>query len=162
MVLEVTLHLKDARWKSALRPYCKSVRETLAAALEDTPFAKVAAPWQVAVVLADDAFIKTLNHDYRSKDKATNVLSFPAGEGTAAARNRAHEHELGDIILAFETITREANEQQKPFRHHARHLLVHGLLHLLGHDHMDEKEAAKMEALEVKILKKQGIANPYL
>ncbi|NBX02785.1 MAG: rRNA maturation RNase YbeY [Alphaproteobacteria bacterium] len=104
---------------------------------------------EITVVLADDAFVKNLNRDFRGKDKPTNVLSFP-GDG-----------HLGDIVLAFETIEREAKEQQKTFKAHVQHLLVHGTLHLLGHDHIKDAEAEKMEALEIKILKELGVANPY-
>jgi len=105
----------------------------------------------MAVVLADDAFIRELNRDYRGQDKPTNVLSFPGEDAY-----------LGDLILAYETVEREAREQGKSAKHHAIHLLVHGTLHLLGYDHMVAKDAARMEALEIKILKKQEIDNPYL
>ena len=105
---------------------------------------------EMTVVLADDAFVKNLNRDFRGKNKPTNVLSFP-GDG-----------HLGDIVLAFETIERQAKEQNKTFKAHVQHLLVHGTLHLLGHDHMEEAEAEKMESLEIKILKELGVANPYL
>ena len=105
----------------------------------------------MTVVLANDAFIRELNKTYRGKNKPTNILSFE-GEG---------EH-LGDLILAFETIEREAKEQNKSFKDHVRHLLVHGTLHLLRHDHERAKDAERMEALEIKILESLGVANPYL
>jgi probable rRNA maturation factor len=92
-----------------------------------------------------------LNKSYRGKDKATNVLSFINDD-----------EPLGDIILAYETIEREAIEQEKSFRDHTIHLIIHGILHLMGHDHEVPEEAAKMEAKEIKILKKLGIENPYL
>ncbi|HEU5047604.1 MAG TPA: rRNA maturation RNase YbeY [Rickettsiales bacterium] len=104
----------------------------------------------LSVVLADDAFVQGLNHQYRGKDKPTNVLSFP-GEG----------EELGDIVLAFETLKREAKEQKKSFRAHCAHLVVHGVLHLLGHDHENDKDAARMEAQEIAMLAKLGFSNPY-
>lgn len=104
----------------------------------------------ISVVLADDAFVHELNHQYRGKDKPTNVLSFP-GEG----------EELGDIVLAFETLKREAKEQKKSFRAHCAHLVVHGVLHLLGHDHENDKDATRMEAQEVAVLAKLGFSNPY-
>ncbi|MEJ0009992.1 MAG: rRNA maturation RNase YbeY [Alphaproteobacteria bacterium] len=89
----------------------------------------------LTVVLTNDAEIRPLNHDFRGRDKATNVLSFPDGEG---------EH-LGDIVLAYETIRAEAKAQGKRFEHHLAHLLLHGLLHLNGHDHEKPAEAKRME-----------------
>ncbi|NBO19438.1 MAG: rRNA maturation RNase YbeY [Proteobacteria bacterium] len=165
MALDVTIHLNHPDWKSVLRPYCKTVRETCAAALEATPLARIDATWSVAVVLADDAFVHQLNRDFRGKDRPTNVLSFPSADnikGRARKLAAAGDTDLGDVILALETVQREAAAQGKHPRQHAQHLLVHGILHLLGHDHMKPAEAARMEGLEVKILKKQGIANPYL
>lgn len=106
---------------------------------------------ELSIVLADDAFIQQLNKQYRSKDKPTNVLSFP----------QDHPDMLGDIILAHETIATEANDQNKSFENHVTHLIVHGVLHLLGLDHEDDKEADEMEALEIKILLHLGIKNPY-
>jgi probable rRNA maturation factor len=109
-------------------------------------------PTEVSIVLSDDAFIQTLNKQWRGKDKPTNVLSFPQDEPGM----------LGDIIMAYETIAREAREQSKTFNNHAIHLTVHGILHLLGHDHeAGEKEEAEMEALEIRILEGLGIKNPY-
>jgi len=105
---------------------------------------------EVSVVLADDAFVQNLNRDYRGKDKPTNVLSFPQDAPM-----------LGDIVLAYETVVREAGEQDKSFDAHFSHLLIHGLLHLLGHDHEEDEEAEEMEALEVEILEKIGVKNPY-
>ena len=86
--------------------------------------------------------------------KATNVLSFPAGAGAA-------DGQLGDIVMALETVKREAQEQDVSFEHHVQHLVVHGILHLLGHDHIATADAERMEALEIKILSELGVANPY-
>jgi len=105
---------------------------------------------ELSVVLADDGFVQNLNRDYRDKDKPTNVLSFPQDSPM-----------LGDVVLAYETVKREAEEQDKAFEDHAAHLLVHGVLHLLGYDHENDEDAEEMEALEVEILNGLGIANPY-
>lgn len=102
----------------------------------------------IAVALSTDAHVRRLNGTYRKKDKPTNVLSFPNGiDG-------------GDVILAFETLVREAREQDKPLRDHLEHLIVHGCLHIIGYDHMNDKDAEEMEKLETKLCKKLGF-NPY-
>lgn len=146
MSLNVTIQLRDAKWKALLKPYCKTVEQACEAAFGSTKKNQ-----EISIVLADDTFVRKLNRNFRGKDKPTNVLSF-SGEG---------EH-LGDIVLARQTILREAKEQKKNPRDHAVHLIVHGMLHLAGHDHEQSKDASTMEALEIKILKKLGIANPYL
>jgi probable rRNA maturation factor len=99
--------------------------------------------------------VRALNRDYRGKNKPTNVLSFPDGTLEAGMK------QLGDVVLAYETIAREAAAQGKPLKHHVTHLSVHGTLHLLGHDHEDEREAQRMESIEIHILSRMGIANPY-
>jgi len=104
----------------------------------------------ISVVLADDPFIRNLNHQFRGFNKPTNVLSFPDGEDT-----------LGDVVLGYETIKREAEEQGKSFAAHTAHMLVHGVLHLQGFDHETQKEAEQMETREIAILKKLGFTNPY-
>ncbi len=105
----------------------------------------------LTVALADDRRVRILNARDRKKDKPTNVLSYPSGERTF----------LGDIVLARQTVWREARQQKKTPAAHVSHLVVHGTLHLLGHDHEDDGEAERMEALERRILAKLGIADPY-
>ncbi|MBX3494872.1 MAG: rRNA maturation RNase YbeY [Parvibaculum sp.] len=115
-----------------------------------------AAPAELSVMLADDARVAALNKTYRGKDGPTNVLSFPSADiaGMEAVL-------LGDVVLARETIAREAEAQAKRFDDHLAHLVVHGVLHLLGHDHASDAEADQMEALEREILQDLGIADPY-
>ncbi len=115
---------------------------------------------EACVALADDAGVQVLNRQYRGKDKPTNVLSFPA-PGRPAGIEPDDPRPLGDIILAQETVAREAREQCVSPEHHFQHLVVHGLLHLLGYDHETDEEAEAMEALEIAILARLGIANPY-
>ena len=115
---------------------------------------------EACVVLADDATVQRLNANYRGKDAPTNVLSFPFTPPPGAAPEEAARY-LGDIILAAETLLREAVDLGIPPAHHLQHLVVHGLLHLLGFDHMEDAEAETMEAIEVRALADLGIANPY-
>lgn len=119
-------------------------------------------PCAACVALSNDAQIRVLNKAWLGKDKPTNVLSFPAAPPAAGHAAAAEERALGDVILAEETLIREAAELGIPFRHHLQHLVVHGLLHLLGHDHRHASEAEEMEALEVAILASLGIPDPYL
>lgn len=109
-------------------------------------------------MLTDDSGIQSLNRTWRGIDKPTNVLSFPtaAPPGPPGA-----VRPLGDIAIAFETLRREAGEANKPFAHHLAHLAIHGILHLLGHDHEDDAEAEAMEALETHVLATLGIPDPY-
>lgn len=111
---------------------------------------------ELAIVLTDDSAIRKLNREWRNKDAATNVLSFPAPEACAGAKIL-----LGDIVIAFETTAREAQAEGKPLRHHLAHLAVHGFLHLVGYDHETDPEADAMESLEVVILSQLGVPNPY-
>ena len=117
---------------------------------------------ECTVTLSHDSKIKILNKHYRSKDKPTNVLSFPMFDKSSDIPTGAGQVPIGDIIIAFETIKREAIEQNKTLSDHFTHMLIHGFLHLLGYDHMNDKDAKSMETLEIKILKKLGINNPYL
>jgi probable rRNA maturation factor len=109
---------------------------------------------EISVLFCDDGFIRDLNRKWRGIDQPANVLSFPAGGDVASALL------LGDIVIAFETASREAFEVGKPLRDHVAHLLVHGFLHLIGHDHIGAAEAETMEAVERAILGKLGIAGP--
>lgn len=115
---------------------------------------------EVSILLTDNNHIQLLNREYRSKDKPTNVLSFPQTEPQNFSQN-AEFILLGDIIVAFETIKAESVEQNKTTPDHYTHMLVHGLLHLMHYDHITDEEAQIMENLEIQILHDLGIKNPY-
>ena len=123
--------------------------------------------WEVVIMGCDDKRISVLNADFREKDKATNVLSWPSEEraaervGDPPLSPKGPDPELGDIAISYDTCAREAAESKKKFADHVTHLVVHGILHLLGYDHIDEKDAALMEGLETEILGNLGIADPY-
>ncbi len=110
---------------------------------------------ELAIVLTDDSAMRALNHAWRGVDKATNVLSFPTQRSGETPRL------LGDIVLAYETIAREARRQRKPFAHHVAHLSIHGFLHLLGYDHERRADAEAMEQAERDILRRLAIPDPY-
>jgi probable rRNA maturation factor len=116
---------------------------------------------ELAIMLTDDAGIRTLNSNWRGLDKPTNVLSFPALQPSGPGGPDDAPRMLGDIAIAYETTRKEADDEQKPFDHHLSHLAVHGFLHLIGYDHENNADAEVMEALEVKVLAQLGIPNPY-
>jgi probable rRNA maturation factor len=116
---------------------------------------------ELAIMLTDDAGIRTLNSNWRGIDKPTNVLSFPALPPSGPRGPDEAPRMLGDIAIAYETTRREADDEQKPFDHHLSHLAVHGFLHLIGYDHETDDGAETMEALEREILSQLGIADPY-
>ena len=150
--VEVSVHC-DA-WLAA----CPEA-EALAAAAARAALSRAAGrlPGILGLVLTDDAEQQELNRTYRGRDAPTNVLAFaigdPAPVGSAVL--------LGDVVLAFATVEREATEQHKPLADHLRHLVVHGVLHLLGFDHQSAAEAEVMEAREVEILANLGVPDPY-
>lgn len=141
--------IDDDRWTQALADAEALAERCRAAAAGAEPRVLSGA----CLLLADDARLQDLNRRYRGLDKPTNVLSFPSGG--------AQDGFLGDIAIAFETCQREAQAQGIAFRDHVAHLIVHGLLHLAGHDHEEDLEAERMESLETAILARLGIADPY-
>lgn len=116
-------------------------------------------PCEATVVLSSDTVVHDLNRTYRQQDKPTNVLSFPAPELPADVPS--DRKMLGDIVLAAETVAQEAQALAIPPVHHLQHLVVHGLLHLIGYDHLTDAQAAEMEALETRLLSRIGVADPY-
>lgn len=143
---------RSERWREALGDEDLLRRAAVAAVAMAAP--DLPAECEVAVVLTSDDEVRGLNRDWRDRDRPTNVLSFPLVAPGASGP-------LGDVVLAAETVQREAEELGRPVAQHAAHLVVHGVLHLLGHDHMSDDEAARMEALEARILATLGIADPY-
>lgn len=130
------------------------VRAAAGAVIEELPLADA----EVCVALSNDTQVAELNGSYRNKPAPTNVLSFPAASMLPI---EGEPRFLGDIVLALETLQREAADLGIPLEHHLQHLVVHGLLHLLGYDHQSEDEAQEMESLEIRVLARLGIPDPY-
>jgi probable rRNA maturation factor len=149
--LKIDVLVDSDRWKDPAR-----ARAAVRRAVGQAAATVSTTGTEVAIVLTDDSAIRQLNRLWRGIDAATNVLSFPARRKTAD-----EPPHLGDIVLAYETIAREAGAEHKPFAHHVAHLAVHGFLHLLGHDHQRDKDADAMERLERRILRRLAIPDPY-
>ena len=159
--------IEDARWEAfGLALLAEHAGRAALAAL-DLP----TDGFMISLMGCDDARIAVLNADFRGKPQPTNVLSWPSEERGAEFVGEAPEppepgeaedpESLGDIAIAWETCAREAEEQGKPMADHVTHLIVHGVLHLLGYDHVEDEDAALMEALEVRILASLGVSDPY-
>ena len=144
---QIHLVVEDAGW----RAHRGLLPRLTAAAQAARKAGKLPAKSGLTILLADDARLKALNHGFRGKRKPTNVLSFPSGVAGYA----------GDIALAYGITRAEALKGGKTFADHAAHLVVHGVLHLAGYDHMTDKDAGVMEPLETKILARLGISDPY-
>ena len=147
-VRSVEISIEDPKWKKLSVSARARVKQIALRALE-----REKAKGSLTILLSGDARLKELNALFRGKNKPTNVLSFPADENP--------DRYLGDVAIAFGVVTREASESSKRFADHLAHLAVHGVLHLLGHDHEKPKEAARMEGIEREILAEFGIADPY-
>ncbi|MFT4184235.1 MAG: rRNA maturation RNase YbeY [Rhizobium sp.] len=159
--LDIQISVEEGDWPSeeALLALAERVLGAAAAHLkteEKQPFPKMAP--EVSLVFTDDASIREINAEWRDQDKATNVLSFPAFPLVPGGKPGPM---LGDIIIARETVEREAAELEKSFDDHLTHLMVHGFLHLFGYDHMNNGEAERMEGLETRILAGLGLSDPY-
>jgi probable rRNA maturation factor len=151
-------------WRTHLADPKEICRQAARAALAQVPAPSWLAHAEVSVLLADDATVRRLNAAWRGRERATNVLSFPTFERIPEAAPR-HLPEgpvpLGDVVLALETVRDEAEAAGKTLADHASHLVVHGCLHLLGYDHQNGADAARMESLERAALERLGIADPY-
>jgi len=142
-------------WKRVL-PYRKLAKTAIDVALAESGV-QLKRGVEMAVHLIDDDKIRVLNAQWRKKNSPTDVLSFPAVNSEKVSDTRL----LGDVLIAYETMERDAKAEGRPLGEHFTHLVVHGFLHLLGHDHMAELEAEAMEKLETQILAKLGISDPY-
>ncbi len=154
MSLTIDTMIESGGWEAfpGVEDWARAAVDATFLELDETP----SGDDELSVLLCDDARIRILNRDFRGLDKPTNVLSFPAPAGGPGPRA------LGDIAIAFETVAREAAGEGKAFRDHFTHLVAHGLLHILGYDHESDEDAEIMEALERRILRRLGIADPYL
>lgn len=152
---EIDITYQCPRWQSLQGDLAGAVHAAAEAALAG-PDGAAETEYELSIVLADDAFVQQLNRQYRNIDQPTNVLSFSADE-----EDEPGIRLLGDVVLAYDTVLQEAQEMGKPVLHHLSHLVVHGILHLLGFDHAAEPEAQQMEAREIAILARLGIADPY-
>ncbi len=160
MTLSLIVDIAEDNWKRALPDLDRLANVAALQAIVDAApdYAQSESLIEIGIVFADDDFVQSLNKQYRSQNKPTNVLSFPLTQNHAGANAPIL---LGDVVLALQTIVREASEAGKTLAAHTQHLIVHGVLHLLGHDHEAENEAKAMESLEIEILDAIGVADPY-
>ena len=150
----VAIRIDDAAWEGVALDLDACCRRALDAVFDATGMP----PAQVSLLFTDDAAMRDLNGTYRGRDTATNVLSFPSDQ---AGLPPGHPRFLGDVALGRETVVAEAAAQKKTPLAHTHHLIVHGVLHLLGHDHVEDDDARIMEDLERMILETLGYADPY-
>ena len=159
--IEIAISLRDSAWSTALPEAAAVARRAAAAALEAAP--KLSGQVELGVVLADDAFVRTLNKDYRGQDRATDVLSFPVHEPPQLDAPPGNMPlMLGDVVLARETVQRDSASAGVGLADRVSHLVVHGVLHLLGHDHDEPDAGRRMRALETQTLLGLGLSDPYV
>jgi probable rRNA maturation factor len=166
--LKIDVLIDSEQWKDA-----RAASTVVRHAVRQAAAALSTRPAELAIVLTDDAAMRRLNRNWRGVDAATNVLSFAtrttgrrhkrnrAGDQAGNQRDNQRGTHLGDIVLAYETIQREARREDKPFDHHLVHLAVHGFLHLLGYEHGNDAQARRMEATERAILRDLAVPDPY-
>lgn len=153
--LAIELEVDSPGWPTEAE-LARAVRQAISAVWAELDLRRPAQS-EVSFLFTGDKRMQRLNADWRGIDKPTNVLSFPAMEHDGSSLPPL----LGDIVLAAETVSREAALENRPVAHHLSHLIVHGLLHLLGYDHQTDDEADRMERLEAEILSRLGIPDPY-
>ena len=167
---ELYINIEDNRWEDSVQDIDPLSKQAAAVAFDylqkqiPVYLSQADKPIIINLTLSNDETVHQLNKDYRGMDKPTNVLSFANVDDPDFEEELANADdflELGDIIIALETLEKEAQEQSISLQDHLSHLLVHGLLHLLGYDHQEDEEAEHMESLEVKILEQLNIKNPY-
>lgn len=161
---DIEVLVKNPGWKKDLPEYEKICRTACTAALNSRELYQHASDTEISIMLTNNKEIQKLNKTFRKINKPTNVLSFPSENLTPSLMSNLKTSSplvLGDIILALETIKKEAKEQGKKLENHVTHLIAHSTLHLLGYDHEKSEDAEIMEALEIRILEELGIANPY-
>ncbi|HEY5070872.1 MAG TPA: rRNA maturation RNase YbeY [Caulobacteraceae bacterium] len=146
----IQVQIEDPRWRHIAPNPAGAARDAAALAIGA---AGVPVDMACVLLLTDDKTVRDLSRRFRGRDLATNVLAFPAPVGAAGV--------LGDIALAFGVCEREARDQGKGLIDHLRHLVIHGVLHLVGHDHQTPDEAARMEAIEIELLGRLGVPDPY-
>ena len=158
---EIEISLRDSAWSTALPDAAAVARRAAVAALEAAE--ELPDSVELGVVLADDSFVRTLNRTYRGQDRATDVLSFPIHEQPTQARPQAEQPlVLGDVVLARETVERESASAGVGLGDRVSHLVVHGVFHLLGHDHDEPAAERRMQALESRTLLALGLCDPYV
>lgn len=160
--LSLDIAIAKADWREAvpdIEAHCRQIAEV--AFLKGAEADLISRPVEAGFLLTDDDAVQELNRDYRGKDRPTNVLSFAALDDEDSLPPEGMPVLLGDIVMAFDTVRREAEEEDKPIQQHFSHLIVHGMLHLLGYDHETDGDAREMESLESAILLGLGYPDPY-
>ena len=164
---DIFFNAEDLRWTAEIVKISTLVEDVKKAVLQevlpDVDFLSLNKDFAVNLCLSDDKTVHKLNLEFRNTDKPTNVLSFANIDGDDFDDMLAFDEtvELGDIIVAFETMKQQADEQEISLKNHFCHLMAHGLLHILGYDHMEESDRLEMEQIEIAVLHKLGIDNPY-
>lgn len=161
--LDVLIDVDDERWLEWYTPdqWHSLVHKVVQHVLDEL---KIQARMEISTLLTNDTEIHALNLEYRGQDKPTNVLSFPnLNEEELRFLHKIHVHPimLGDLVLAFDTLLEEAKNEKKPFLDHFNHLVVHGMLHLLGYDHESDEEEECMKEKEIKVLQSLNVNDPY-
>jgi probable rRNA maturation factor len=172
MTINIEINIEEKLWNNENQRIGSLIKSLIKKILPETKLAFYIdknIQMEISILLSNDKKIKALNQQYRHKNKPTNVLSFPANDVNKIKNGNLKKITivenflpLGDIVLAYQTIKKESEEQNKKFVNHLTHLLIHSLLHLIGYDHENEEDAQIMESLEIKLLKKLDIHNPYI